>query len=118
MRLRFGFAGLIPLVLALAGFAAALLQFTRSAGTLESRLQRTAWAAYLLIPMCVNLVRTLTDTRILPAAPFPFLSFGFTITTTAWIAVGLLLREARSESTSAAGNHNALPVNCQNLPNL
>lgn len=91
VRLRFGQFGLLLLILAIGQVGWAFSRMVVQTDSLESALRKLAFSAYLFVPMVVSFVRTVTDTRLLPAAPFPFLAYGFTVTVTAWLALGFLL---------------------------
>ena len=78
VRLRFGQFGLLLLALAVGQVGWALSRMVVRTNSLESALQKMALSAYLFVPMVVSYVRTVTGTRLLPAAPFPFLGYGFT----------------------------------------
>jgi hypothetical protein len=95
VRFRTGLLGILCLGMILTGMGVALVRIARRHGTPEQRLWRMAFAAFLFIPMAGSMIGTLTNTWLIPDMSFPFLGVGFTLTTTAWLALGLLLREAR-----------------------
>lgn len=98
VQLRAGFIGVCLLVAVTAIFCVISMRMVSSAGSLESKARIAAASIYLCVPMAISLVRTLTETRLLPTSPFPFLGFGFVLTVTAWAALGWLLRGSRSAS--------------------
>lgn len=98
VQLRAGFIGAGLLVAAAGIFCVASMRMVFSARSLESKARIAAASTYLCVPMAISLVRTLTETRLLPSTPFPFLGYGVAVTVTAWATLGWLLRDTRPVS--------------------